>query len=149
MAFLELDRQRPQVSVVVAPGITGDAADRAARHEELPSIDLVVRGSVAVAREGARLGKGGGYADLEFGVPAMARKVVDRTPIVTTVHRLPISEDRLPMHPHDIPVDLIATPEAIIWTRPAFRRATARYWGPLAAERLAAAPVPARARPSR
>jgi 5-formyltetrahydrofolate cyclo-ligase len=32
---------------------------------ELPSVDLVVCGSVAVNRQGARVGKGGGFSDLE------------------------------------------------------------------------------------
>ncbi|MDX1660462.1 MAG: 5-formyltetrahydrofolate cyclo-ligase, partial [Gemmatimonadota bacterium] len=34
--------------------------------EELEAVDLVVVGSVAVAEDGARLGKGGGFSDLEF-----------------------------------------------------------------------------------
>ena len=40
--------------------------------EALGRIDLVVAGSVAVNRRGARVGKGGGYSDLEF---ALARAV--------------------------------------------------------------------------
>jgi hypothetical protein len=32
---------------------------------ELPSVDLVVYGSVAVNRQGARIGRGGGFSDLE------------------------------------------------------------------------------------
>src|SRR5437868_13118847 len=34
--------------------------------EELDPIDLVVCGTVAVNRDGVRVGKGGGYSDLEF-----------------------------------------------------------------------------------
>src|SRR5262245_24694515 len=37
---------------------------------EIGRIDLVVAGSVAVDETGARLGKGGGYSDLEFALPA-------------------------------------------------------------------------------
>src|SRR6185503_1725010 len=33
--------------------------------DELPPIDLIVCGTVAVNREGVRVGKGGGYSDLE------------------------------------------------------------------------------------
>ena len=35
---------------------------------EMQPIDLIVCGSVAVNREGARLGKGGGFSDLEYAV---------------------------------------------------------------------------------
>ncbi|MDX1639945.1 MAG: 5-formyltetrahydrofolate cyclo-ligase, partial [Balneolaceae bacterium] len=34
--------------------------------DQLPEIDLVITGSVAVHRDGRRLGKGGGYSDIEF-----------------------------------------------------------------------------------
>jgi len=32
--------------------------------KEIPQIDLIVAGSVAVNRRGSRIGKGGGYSDL-------------------------------------------------------------------------------------
>jgi 5-formyltetrahydrofolate cyclo-ligase len=34
--------------------------------EEIPQIGLIVAGSVAVNRSGSRIGKGGGYSDLEY-----------------------------------------------------------------------------------
>jgi 5-formyltetrahydrofolate cyclo-ligase len=40
-------------------------AGRKAAAAELPSVDLIVSGSVAVNRQGARVGKGGGFSDLE------------------------------------------------------------------------------------
>ena len=39
--------------------------------EKMDPIDLIVAGSVAVTKEGARVGKGGGYSDLEY---AMGRE---------------------------------------------------------------------------
>ena len=49
----------------------------------LPKIDLVVMGSVAVTRDGRRLGKGHGYADLEY---AILRELGNPpVPVVTTV----------------------------------------------------------------
>jgi 5-formyltetrahydrofolate cyclo-ligase len=41
-------------------------AGRKVAATELPSVDLVVCGSVAVNHQGARLGKGGGFSDLEW-----------------------------------------------------------------------------------
>ena len=36
--------------------------------EDLPLIDLIVTGCVGAGVDGRRLGKGGGYADLEYGI---------------------------------------------------------------------------------
>ena len=41
---------------------------------------------MAVAEDGARLGKGGGFSDLEFAVASQAGLVAPDTPVVTTVH---------------------------------------------------------------
>ena len=43
--------------------------------EELPEIDFVLCGSVAVNLSGARIGKGGGYSDLEYGLLIEAGKI--------------------------------------------------------------------------
>jgi len=79
--------------------------------DALPGIDLVVMGSVAVTRDGRRLGKGHGYADLEY---AILRELGNpAVPVVTTVHRLQVLEG-FPTEPHDLPVSLIATEEELI-----------------------------------
>lgn len=49
-------------------------------------IDLLVVGSVAVSKEGYRIGKGKGYADLEFALLKEMNAINDDTLIVTTVH---------------------------------------------------------------
>lgn len=36
--------------------------------EDLPRVDLIVCGSVAVTEDGARVGKGGGYSELEYAI---------------------------------------------------------------------------------
>lgn len=78
---------------------------------ELPEVDLVVIGSVAVTRAGRRLGKGHGYADLEY---AILRELGHPpVPVVTTVHRLQVL-DGFPTEAHDLPVSLIATPDEVI-----------------------------------
>lgn len=79
--------------------------------ENLPRIDLIVTGSVAVTREGKRCGKGHGYGDLEY---AIFRELGHpEMPVLTTVHPLQIVED-FPAAVHDQPLHAIATPNEII-----------------------------------
>ena len=54
--------------------------------EQVPKLDLILTGSVAVNLKGARIGKGGGFSDLEYALLAETGKVSDKTVIVTTVH---------------------------------------------------------------
>ena len=51
-------------------------------------VDLIVCGSVAVNPQGARLGKGAGYPDIEVGLLAESGQIGERTTIATTVHEL-------------------------------------------------------------
>jgi 5-formyltetrahydrofolate cyclo-ligase len=76
---------------------------------ELPEVDLIVAGSVAVSRDGVRIGKGGGYSEIEYGILRELRLVNERTPIFTSVHDLQII-DRAPREAHDLTVDIIFTP---------------------------------------
>src|SRR4029453_8039220 len=65
--FLYLDPRRLGDRLAAAPPIKGAGGPGTpVTPQELPHIDLVVAGSVAVNRRGARLGKGGGYSDLEY-----------------------------------------------------------------------------------
>src|SRR4029079_16416533 len=82
--------------------------------EEVPKIDFVLCGSVAVNLSGARLGKGGGFSDLEYGMLIEEGKIGDRTQVATTVHRIQILREHLMVTDHDLPVDLIATPRAVL-----------------------------------
>jgi 5-formyltetrahydrofolate cyclo-ligase len=87
---------------------------RVVADEKLPEIDLVVCGSVAVNLNGARIGKGGGFSDIEYGLLIEAGKIDDHTVVVTTCHPIQILRENLMMLDHDLPVDLIATPRAVI-----------------------------------
>lgn len=79
--------------------------------EELPAMDLLVAGSVAVTRDGRRCGKGEGYSDLEY---AILRELGhDPAPVVTTVHPLQLVGS-FPTDAHDLPLSLIVTPEETI-----------------------------------
>ncbi len=90
-------------------------------------IDLIIIGSVAVTREGARLGKGKGYAELEYAILRELSLVNDNTPIITTVHDIQIVDD-IPVEEHDIPVDIIVTPTKIIRTDTHIKRPRGIIW---------------------
>jgi len=78
---------------------------------ELPRIDLVIIGSVAVnPRNGRRLGKSHGYAEIEWGILSELNKVGEDTPVFTTVHDMQLVDDEIPREPFDLPVDYVFTP---------------------------------------
>src|SRR5215470_9206198 len=95
--FIELDPTRLRVSPYAASSIKGAFQHgRPVALEEMKKIDLIVCGSVAVNRNGARVGKGGGYSDLEYALLRETKKVGAKTPIITTVHPLQIVSDEMP-----------------------------------------------------
>ena len=110
---------------------------------EMRPIDLIVVGSVAVNDRGSRLGKGAGYADLEVGLLAEAGLLSERTVIATTVHELQVVEDDVPEMAHDFRVDVIVTPQRVIWCGSP-KRPAGLDWSILRAEQIAAIPVLAR-----
>jgi 5-formyltetrahydrofolate cyclo-ligase len=114
--------------------------------QALPRLDLVVVGSVAVNARGARLGKGGGYSDLEFALARELGVLTDDTLVLTTVHELQVLDEEIPMTAHDVPVDLIATPERVIRTARAFPRPRGILWEELSPEQLTEMPALARLR---
>ncbi len=75
-------------------------------------VDFIVTGSVAVDRHGRRLGKGEGYAELEYAVLRELGLVDEGTPITTTIHDLQLV-DKLPRDPYDITLDYAATPKRL------------------------------------
>src|SRR5207244_3919581 len=113
--FIELDPKRIQGRFHEAASIRGAfALGKPVSIDEMSPIDLIVCGSVAVNRKGARIGKGGGYSDLEFALATEAGLITKRTSIITTVHALQVIDDDLPMTEHDIPLDYIITPDETI-----------------------------------
>jgi len=143
--FIKLDPRRlggrlPEASTIGGATKLGEPVG----PDALERIDLVVAGSVAVDASGRRLGKGGGYSDLEWALARELEVVTARTPVLTTVHELQIVRAAIPVTSHDVPVDLIVTPERVI--RPRARRAKPRgiRWDELSAAQIAAMPVIAR-----
>jgi 5-formyltetrahydrofolate cyclo-ligase len=111
---------------------------------QIGRIDLIVAGSVAVTTNGARLGKGGGYSDLEFALARAVGVVGEDTPVVTTVHELQVIDDRIPMTAHDVPLDLVVTPERVIKTRRRLAKPDGIIWDELSEAQLAEMPALAR-----
>jgi 5-formyltetrahydrofolate cyclo-ligase len=108
--------------------------------EEIPPIDLVVCGTVAVNREGVRVGKGGGYSDLEFALLVENGRVGEHTTIATSVHPLQLVEDELPETEHDFRVDLIVTSEEVVRT-PGGNRPPGILWDHLQPEKIDEIPI--------
>lgn len=128
-----------------AASISG--ATRSARRvtlAEVSPVDLVVMGCVAVGEDGARLGKGGGFADLEFALATAAGLIGPHTVSATTVHELQVQPaETIPLTSHDIPVDFIITPERVIDCRGRLgeRGSAELRWEDLTEEKIAAIPL--------
>lgn len=108
--------------------------------DEMQPIDLVICGTVAVNREGTRLGKGAGYSDIEVALLIEAGLVTDETRIVTTVHDLQVVDEPLPEDVHDFRVDLIVTPQKVIQC-PRTTRPQGLVWEKLGEEKIRRIPV--------
>ncbi len=116
------------------------AVARKVSVEELRPVDLIICGSVAVNRDGVRLGKGAGYSDIEVALLQEAGLIGPETVIVTTVHTLQVVDHNLAETEHDFSVDLIVTPEEVIACGPS-RRPPGLLWEHLTKEKIAAIPV--------
>lgn len=118
--------------------------------EELEPVDLVVSGCVAVDETGARLGKGGGFSDLEHAIASAAGLIGPGTVIATTVHEAQVlAAGRIPMARHDVRLDLIVTPERVIRCRHPQGRThePGIRWDVLTEEKIASIPLLRRLRP--
>jgi 5-formyltetrahydrofolate cyclo-ligase len=102
-----------------------------------------VMGCVAAGEDGARLGKGGGFADLEFALATAAGLIGPHTVCVTTVHELQVCPaGTIPLTSHDVRLDFIITPERVIdCRRDGPRQAAGICWEDLTAEKIAAIPL--------
>ncbi|MFV2194766.1 5-formyltetrahydrofolate cyclo-ligase [Nocardiopsis sp. LOL_012] len=118
-------------------------AEQTARRigvDEMRPIDVVICGSVAVNRSGARIGKGAGYSDLEVALLIEAGLVTEETTIVAPVHQLQVVDEEIPETAHDFSVDLIVTPGEVIRCEER-RRPSGIVWEDLTAEKVGAIPV--------
>lgn len=141
--FLRLEPDALDVSPRKASSIKGSSEHGVPTAvEQLQPVDVVVVGCVAVDRTGARLGKGGGFADLEFALATAAGLIGPRTSIVTTAHPLQVVDDeRVPMTDHDVPLDVIVTPDEIIACSGKHARPTGVLWDHLPAAKIDEIPL--------
>jgi 5-formyltetrahydrofolate cyclo-ligase len=139
--FLALDKRQLGVSAFEAASKEGAARyGKPTRLEQLVPVDCIVCGTVAVNAAGVRIGKGGGYADLEFALLVELGLVGPDTLIATTVHDVQLLAEDLPETEHDFRVDVIATPTRIIRCPPA-ARPRGIVWEHLDRARLDAIPL--------
>lgn len=112
--------------------------------DDKTKVDVVVVGSSAVNPEnGARVGKGEGFAELEYGMMRQLGMITEETPVVTCVHDCQvISKDMPPegkdMMEHDVPVDIIVTPTQTIRVPKETRlpKPTGIYWSLLSEQKI-------------
>lgn len=150
--FVELDPARLGKNIYAASSIKGAFEfGRRVSLSQMKPVNLILCGSVAVRRDGARVGKGGGYADLEYAIALESGIVNSLTPIITTVHPLQIVKMKTPLAPYDIPVDFIVTPGEVIECNTRFPRPKGIYWEYLDEEKIASIPLlkKMKARPGR
>ena len=114
--FVELDPAVLEDTDAAATVSGMDEHGRQVGPDVMPEVDLVVSGSVAVDESGNRVGKGEGYSDLEWGVLSELGLVDAGTPVVTTVHELQVREEDWEPDAHDVPMDLVVTPDRAVET---------------------------------
>jgi 5-formyltetrahydrofolate cyclo-ligase len=141
LPFIALEQRSLSVSAELAASIEGSQRHGVpTRIEDLQPVDLIVCGTVAVHPSGVRIGKGAGYADLEFALLAELGLVTEHTQIATTVHDVQVLEQPLPETTHDFRVDLIVTPTRVIRC-PRAARPSGLIWEHLDADKIAAIPA--------
>lgn len=105
-------------------------------------VDLVVVGSVAVSEKGWRIGKGEGYADMEYAMMVSMGAVMEDTPVITIVHDcqvVDIAEELL--GDHDLTVDYILTPTRTIKTNCKRPKPRGILWHKVSYEMLGKIPI--------
>ncbi|XP_066493839.1 methenyltetrahydrofolate synthase domain-containing protein isoform X1 [Tiliqua scincoides] len=115
--------------IVPPPGATKDTLRKCATSQGVKDysvpvgldakvqIDLVVVGSVAVSEKGYRIGKGEGFADMEYAMMVSMGAIREDTVVITAVHDCQVVDipEKL-LGDHDLTVDCILTPTRVIET---------------------------------
>ncbi|MGM0899706.1 MAG: 5-formyltetrahydrofolate cyclo-ligase [Bacillota bacterium] len=106
---------------------------------EMPTIDMFFVGSVALHRDGRRVGKGEGYADREY---AIIRELGNcEIPVVGTIHSAQLTNQEIPKDNFDIVVDWIATETELIKTSTPYPKPKGIQWELVTGKDLEKMPV--------
>lgn len=105
---------------------------------DLPQMDAIVSGSVAVTPAGKRCGKGAGYADREYAI--LLELGHAPVPVATTVHDVQVVAD-FPQTGTDEPLNFIVTPSRIIEIKTPRPPPAGIDWQAIGAADLEAMPV--------
>jgi 5-formyltetrahydrofolate cyclo-ligase len=108
--------------------------------QEIPKVDLIVAGSVAVSRDGVRIGKGGGYSEKEYAILRELDLATEKTPIFTTIHDAQII-DKAPREEHDFVVDTIITPTKVIRVDRKYPQPKGMIWEKISKHELENTPI--------
>ncbi|XP_008122824.2 methenyltetrahydrofolate synthase domain-containing protein isoform X2 [Anolis carolinensis] len=140
--------------IVPPPGATKEmlrkcATSQGVRDYSVPvgldakvQVDLVVVGSVAVSERGWRIGKGEGYADMEYAMMVSMGAVKEDTVVVTAVHDCQVVDiPEALLADHDLTVDYILTPTRTIKTGCKRPKPQGILWHKISPETLAKIPV--------
>nr|XP_036849702.1 methenyltetrahydrofolate synthase domain-containing protein isoform X2 [Manis javanica] len=105
-------------------------------------VDLLVVGSVAVSEKGWRIGKGEGYADLEYAMMVSMGAVSQGTPVVTIVHDCQVIDiPEALLEDHDLTVDYILTPTRVITTGCERPKPAGITWSKISSEMMRKIPI--------
>lgn len=139
--FILLDDSVPRDRLKLASSIRGAfMLGRKVSLDKVPAIDLVIVGSVAVAQDGGRIGKGEGYSEMEYGILRELGLVSESTPVITTVHDTQIVAS-VPLEDHDIAVDYLVTPTRVLATGRTKPRPAGIIWSKISPEMMERMPV--------
>jgi 5-formyltetrahydrofolate cyclo-ligase len=141
LPFFALEQRQLGVPAAEAATIEGSSRHGVpTRLEDMRPIDFIVCGSVAVSPSGVRIGKGAGYADLEFALLLDLGLISEQTQIATSVHDVQVLDEALPETSHDFRVDWIATPTRVLRC-PRVPRPPGLLWQELEPAQIAAIPA--------
>jgi len=140
--FMLLDPDKiPREALVKASTIRGAFKyGRICSLKELPQVDLVVVGSVAVSKDGVRIGKGGGYSEIEYGILRELSLIDEGTPVFTSIHDFQLI-DSAPKEDHDLVIDFIFTPRRTLRIRRKYPQPKGILWERLTDRQICEMPV--------
>lgn len=149
MAVPRLTEKQCFVEISVPPKLAAKASTikgaftygRQIHPRHMQRVDLVIAGSVAVNDRGERVGKGGGFSDLELAIGHAFGILDENSRFVSTVHDIQLREGGLPQEPHDSLMDWIFTPTRTVACTKQRARPQGILWQALSEEKRKAVPI--------